>query len=121
MEELSRTGRSRRRSRRHSSHRSRSHSPRDSLAGGNNSQDNNLKQPQFIPIPVPYYQPPIQTQPSSSQPTTQPLNVPSNSNTNNQPMTYVIQPSKQQFMEELVQQPAVRISTIVRRRIEHLI
>lgn len=123
MDEFPRTTRSRRRSRsrRHSGRRSRSHSPRESLAGGNNSQDNNLKQPQFIPIPVPYYQPPIPTQASSSQPATQPLNVPSNSNINNPPMTYVIQPPKQQFMEESVQQQAVRMSNIVHRKIDHLI
>ena len=108
MEDFSRTSRSRRRSRsrRHSEHRSRSHSPRESLAAGNNSQDNHLKQPQFIPIPVPYYQPPMQPQASSSQPPPQSLNIPSTSNNNNQPMTYVLQPSKQQqLMDEFVQSP----------------
>lgn len=107
MEDFSRASRSRRRSRsrRHSDHRSRSHSPRESLAGGNNSQDNHLKQPQFIPIPVPYYQPPMQPQASSSQPPSQSLNMPSTSNNNNQPMAYVLQPSKQQLMDELVQSP----------------
>lgn len=111
MEDFSRTSRSRRRSRsrRHSDHRSRSHSPRDSSAGGNNSQDNHLKQPQFIPIPVPYYQPPLQPQTSSSQPHT-----PATSNNNNQPMTYVLQPSKQQ--QELVQSP-VRPTYISYRKI----
>jgi hypothetical protein len=110
MDEVSRVSRSRRRSRRHSNHRSRSHSPRESSSGGNNSQENNLKQPQFIPIPIPYYQPPMHPQPSSSQPTTQALNASSNNNNNsntNQPMSYVIQPPKQQFIEEIIQ-PTVR-------------
>src|SRR5690242_18089052 len=102
MDELPRMSRSHRRSRscRHSSHRSRSHSPRESTLGGNNSQDNNTKQPQFIPIPVPYYQPSAQPlPPSSSQPTTQVPNASSNNNTNssNQPMSYIIQQPKQQF------------------------
>jgi len=108
MEEMSRTSRSGRRSRscRHSSHRSRSHSPRENSSYGNNSHDNNTKQPQFIPIPIPYYQPPTQSQQLSSQPTTQTSNMISNNNTT-QPMSYVIQPSKQQFIEELIQ-PTVK-------------
>ena len=100
MENQSRTSRTHRRSRsrRHSSHRSRSRSPRDSSAGGNNNQDTTLKQPQFIPIPVPYYQP-TPTQPS----TTQISNHSTNTTTNSQPMSYVIQPPKQQFIEEFIQ------------------
>jgi hypothetical protein len=113
MEDMSRMSRTRRRSRsrRHSSHRSRSHSPRESSSGGNNSQDNNVKQPQFIPIPVPYYQAPTQSQQISSQPTTQTSNITSNNNNNNnhnhnhnQPMSYIIQPPKQQFVEEFIPQ-----------------
>jgi hypothetical protein len=63
-----------------------------------------MKQPQFIPIPVPYYQPPAQP---PSQPSTQTSNTSSNNNinnnNNNQPMTYVIQQPKQRFVEEIIQ------------------
>ncbi|CAF0790338.1 unnamed protein product [Rotaria sp. Silwood1] len=112
MEELSRMSGSRRhsRSRRHSSHRSRSRSPRENSSTGNNAQDNNIKQPQFIPIPVPYYQPPTQPPQPQPQPTVQTLNTTSNNNNhnhnnnnNNQPISYFIQPPKQQFIEEMFQ------------------
>lgn len=109
MEDLSRTSRSRRRSRsrRHSSHRSRSRSPRDSSSGGNNNnnnQDNTLKQPQFIPIPVPYYQPPPAQPQTVNQPSTaQTSNLLPNSTNNTQPVSYIIQPPKQHFIEEFIQ------------------
>lgn len=115
MEDLSRTSRSRRRSRsrRHSSHRSRSRSPRDSSSGGNNNnnnQDNTSKQPQFIPIPVPYYQPPPAQPQTVNQPSTaQTSNLLPNSTNNTQPVSYIIQPPKQQFIEEFIQ-PSVNIS-----------
>ncbi|CAF2865463.1 unnamed protein product [Rotaria sp. Silwood2] len=111
MDELTRMSGSRRHSRscRHSSHRSRSRSPRENSSTGNNTQDNNAKQPQFIPIPVPYYQPPTQLpQPPPIQSTAQTLNTTSNNNSNNnnnhnQPMSYIIQQPKQQFIEEIIQ------------------
>ncbi|CAF0761450.1 unnamed protein product [Adineta ricciae] len=119
-------------SRHRSTHRSRSRSPRDDASNRNNPRDSNSNnngsnnkqqqqqqlQPQFIPIPVPYYQPPAQPPPAPPTAPMQPISQPSsqiantssnntngNNNTNNkQPMAYVIQPpSKQQFVEEIMQ------------------
>jgi len=79
--------RSRRRSRRYSSHRSRSYSPHESTT----ITDTKQKQTQFIPISVPYYQPQAhQSQPASIMPT----------NNNSQPISYIVPQAKQQFIEE---------------------
>lgn len=100
MDELPRSSRSRRRSR--SRHRSRSQSPfASTIANDSNNNNNNQKQTQFIPIPVPYYQPPIQ--PSQPGPVT-------STNTNSQPMSYMIPQAKQQFVEDNNQLP-VNISS----------
>lgn len=77
MDEYPRSHRSHRRSRR----RSRSYSSPSSITEVNTS-----KQPQFIPVPVPYYQPQGQTQTVS--------------NTNSKPMSYVVPQQKQQFLDE---------------------
>jgi hypothetical protein len=98
MDDLSRTSRSRHRSRsrsrRHSDHRSSSHSPRESTTNA----DNNPKQTQFFPVPVPYYQP-------TPQPAQPPL---ISSNNHNPPMSYLMPQVKQQFIEENIQ-PTVKI------------
>ena len=97
--------RRRSRSRRHSGHRSRSHSPRDNQSSANNSQDNNTnKQTQFIPIPIPYYQPQPSAQPATAtvpQSSAAPAANPTSNVT--QPMSYVLQQPKPQYLEELVQ------------------
>ncbi len=87
MDDLPRISRSRRRSRRYSSHRSRSYSPHESPT----ITDTKQKQTQFIPISVPYYQPQAQqSQPASIMPT----------NNNSQPISYIVPQAKQQFIEE---------------------
>ena len=105
MDELSRTSRSRHRSRsrscRHSSHRSRSYSPRDSTI----ADDNTKKQPQFIPIPVPYYQP---QPPTAAQQRTTTHTPTASSNNNTQPISYIMPQAKPQYIEENIQ-PTVRI------------
>jgi hypothetical protein len=123
MEELGGMNRSRRhsrsRSRRYSGHRSRSHSPPENPSDTRTSQEKTNKQTQFIPIPIPYYQPPPPPPPppppSSSLPATA-ATVPSQntlSNSNlfgnglNQPISYILQQPKPQFMEEFIQ-PNVR-------------
>ncbi|CAF2054051.1 unnamed protein product [Rotaria magnacalcarata] len=126
MDEASRASGSRRHSRsyRRSSRRSRTRSPHENETNGNNNNqnNNNNKQPQFIPIPIPYYHPPMQQQqqqqqqqqPPISQPMTQTFNTLPNNNTNinNQPVSYIIQPPKQQFMEEFIQ-PKVKPSNML--------
>ncbi|CAF1122715.1 unnamed protein product [Rotaria sp. Silwood1] len=98
MDELSRMGRSHRRSRsrRQSSHRSRSNSPDESTVIDDN---NNQKQTQFIPIPVPYYHP--QQVPSSQ---TTKMQIPIASTNNNQPaISYIVPQPKQQYVEDTIQ------------------
>jgi hypothetical protein len=87
MDELSYPNRSRRRSRSRSRHRSRSRSPHESTI----ATEHNQRQTQYIPIPVPYYQP----QAHSSQPA--PM---TSSNTKSQPVSYLIPQAKQQFINE---------------------
>lgn len=83
-----RTTRSRRRarshSRRHSNRCSRSYSSRESSP----MPDHNPKPTQFVPAPMPYYQPKIQSTPMTSN------------NVNSQPISYMIPQVKQQFVEE---------------------
>jgi hypothetical protein len=107
MDEYPRTSRSHRHSRRHSSHRSRSYSPRESTT----TTENNHKQTQFVPISVPYYQP--QTQPSQSAPII--------STNKSQPISYIIPHVKQQFIEENNHQPSVRIFFSIKKKIFFLI
>jgi len=86
MDDLPRMSRSRRRSRsrRYSSHRSRSYSSDESPI----NTDTKHKQTQFIPITVPYYQPQSQSAPIMS------------TNNNSQPISYMVPQAKQQFIEE---------------------
>lgn len=108
MDELPRGSRSRRRShsrsRRQSDHRSRSNSPDASSTGG----DNNQKQTQFIPIPVPYYHPQqmpaTQTTPATQQSKTQAPTTMLNNNPST--MSYMVPQTKQYNDDNL--QSAVR-------------
>ncbi|CAF1112212.1 unnamed protein product [Adineta ricciae] len=84
--------RSHSRSRHHSRNRSRSYSPQESTA----PVDSTPKATQFVPIPVPYYQPQSQV-PPPAKPSTQ-TSAMASSNTS-QPMSYVLPQNNQQFIE----------------------
>ncbi|CAF1063247.1 unnamed protein product [Rotaria sordida] len=109
MDDLSRTNRSSRRRpriRRQSSHRSRSNSPDESTI----IDDNNQKQTQFIPIPIPYYQP---QQTASTSQTTKLQTPMISSNNNPSSISYIVPQSKQQYMEETVQ-PNTKVTNMLK-------
>ncbi|CAF2803347.1 unnamed protein product [Rotaria sp. Silwood2] len=107
MDDVSRSSRSRRRSRsrRQSGHRSRSNSPDESTV----IEDNNPKQTQFIPIPVPYYHP---QQVPSSQTTKMQAPVVSTNN-NQQGISYIVPQTKQQYIEDTIQ-PNTKVANMLK-------